>query len=94
MLKKIWYMLEIRAKLIHCFVQKLCITKTIWQTILERKLGKEYEKLVWEDIKNINKDLPTFKHIKEIILTDEPLEKTTTQKVKRFVELKKLEKVK
>lgn len=58
------------------------------------KTQDEYEKLVWEDIKNINKDLPTFKHIKEIILTDEPLEKTTTQKVKRFVELKKLENVK
>lgn len=58
------------------------------------KTEKEYEKLVWEDIKNINKELPTFKHIKEIILTDKPLEKTTTQKVKRFVELKKLEKVK
>lgn len=51
---------------------------------------KEYEKLVWEDIKNMNKDLPTFKHIKEIILTNEPLEKTTTQKVKRFAEIKKL----
>ncbi len=57
------------------------------------KSKEEYEKLVWEDIKNINKDLPTYKHIKEIVLTDEPLEKTTTQKVKRFVELKKLEKV-
>lgn len=56
------------------------------------KTEKEHNKLVWEDIKNINKDLPTFKHIKEIILTDEPLEKTTTQKVKRYVELKKLEK--
>ena len=55
------------------------------------KTEKEYEKLVWEDIKNINKELPTFKHIKEIILTDKPLEKTTTQKVKRYVELKKIE---
>lgn len=54
------------------------------------KTEKEYNKLVWEDIKNINKDLPTFKHIKEIILTDEPLEKTTTQKVKRYEELKSL----
>lgn len=54
------------------------------------KTQKEYEKLVWEDIKSINKDLPTFKHIKEIILTNEPLEKTTTQKVKRFAEIKKL----
>lgn len=58
------------------------------------KPEKDYKKLVWEDIKNINKELPTFKHIKEIIVTDEPLEKTTTQKVKRFVELKKLEKTK
>ena len=58
------------------------------------KPEKEYKKLVWEDIKNINKELPTFKHIKEIIVTDEPLEKTTTQKVKRFVELKKLEQTK
>ena len=54
------------------------------------KTQKEYEKLIWEDIKNINKDLPTYKHIKEIIVTDEPLEKTTTQKVKRFAEMKKL----
>lgn len=56
------------------------------------KTEKEYEKLIWEDIKNINRDLPNFKHIKEIILTKEPLEKTTTQKVKRYVELKKIEK--
>ena len=54
------------------------------------KTQKEYEKLVWADVKNINKDLPAFKHIKEIILTDEPLEKTTTQKVKRFAEMKKM----
>ena len=55
------------------------------------KSGEEYEKLIWKDIKEINKDLPTYKHIKEIIVTDEPLEKTTTQKVKRYVEMKKIE---
>lgn len=55
------------------------------------KSKEEYEKLIWEDVKNINKDLPTYKHIKEIIITDEPLEKTTTQKVKRYVEMKKIE---
>ena len=54
------------------------------------KNEKEYKKLIWEDIKNINKDLPTFKHVKEIIITDEPLEKTTTQKVKRYAEMKKM----
>ena len=56
------------------------------------KTTEEYKKLIWKDIKEINKDLPTFKHIKEIIITDEPLEKTTTQKVKRYVEMKKIEK--
>ena len=55
------------------------------------KTQKEYEELIWKDIKEINKDLPTYKHIKEIIATVEPLEKTTTQKVKRYVEMKKIE---
>lgn len=50
---------------------------------------EELEKLVFEDIKKINKDLPTYKHIKKITLTDEPMEKTTTQKIKRYVEIKK-----
>lgn len=59
-----------------------------------QKTQEEYKKLIWKDIKNINKDLPMYKHIKEIIITDEPLEKTTTQKVKRFAEMKKLEKTK
>ena len=58
------------------------------------KTEKEYKDLIWKDIKEINKDLPTFKHIKEIMITDEPLEKTTTQKVKRYVELKKIENAK
>ena len=44
------------------------------------------------DIKEINKTLPTFKHIKQITITDEPMSKTTTQKVKRYEEIKKAEK--
>ncbi len=56
------------------------------------KQEEEYRKLIWEDIKKINQELPSFKHIKEISITEEPLEKTTTQKVKRFAELKKIEK--
>ena len=31
-----------------------------------------------------------FKKIKELIITTEPLEKTTTQKVKRFKEIEKI----
>ena len=54
------------------------------------KTKKEYKELVWKDIKEINKELPVFKRIKELIITTEPLEKTTTQKIKRFKELDKI----
>ena len=44
---------------------------------------------VWNDIKeNVNHKMPAYKYIREIILTDTPLIKTTTQKVKRHEELK------
>ena len=45
---------------------------------------------MWEDIKEINKNLSQFKRIKELILTTEELEKTTTQKIKRFKEIEKI----
>ena len=54
------------------------------------KTEKEYKDLVWEDIKEINKNLSQFKRIKELILTKEELEKTTTQKIKRFKEIEKI----
>ena len=54
------------------------------------KTEKEYKELIWEDIKEINKTLPVFKKIKEVIITTEPLEKTTTQKIKRFKEIEKI----
>ena len=50
----------------------------------------EYKDLIWQDIKEINKDLSQFKRIKELIITEEELEKTTTQKVKRFKEIEKI----
>lgn len=56
------------------------------------KTQEDYKKQIWKDIKEINKTLPTFKHIKQIIITTEPMEKTTTQKVKRYEEIKKAEK--
>lgn len=56
-------------------------------------LGKDektYEKQIWEEVKNINKTLPIYKHIKEIVVTKEPLIKTTTHKIKRYQEMKKI----
>lgn len=54
------------------------------------KTEEEYKDLIWEDIKVINQELSVFKRIKELIITTEPLEKTTTQKVKRFKEIEKI----
>ena len=54
------------------------------------KSEDEYKEEIWKQIKEINKDLPLFKHIKKIEITTEELEKTTTQKVKRYKELQKV----
>lgn len=48
-----------------------------------------YKNLIFEQIKKINQSLPTYKHIKQIIITDEPMSKTTTQKIKRYEEIEK-----
>ena len=51
---------------------------------------EELREKIWQDIKEINKELPTYQHIKNIIVTDEPMIKTTTAKVKRYEEIKKI----
>lgn len=43
-----------------------------------------------KSIKDINKNLPIYKYIREFILSDEPLIKTTTQKIKRHEEMAKI----
>jgi len=56
---------------------------------------EEYDKLldiIWAKVKEINKTMPTYKAIKEISLTEEELIKTTTQKIKRHEEIKKIQK--
>ena len=51
---------------------------------------EELKKIVWEQIKEINKTFPPYKYIKNLILTDEELIKTTTKKVKRQEEMKRI----
>ena len=51
---------------------------------------EELKETIWKDIKEINKKLTNYKHIKNIIITDEPMIKTTTNKVKRKEEMKKI----
>lgn len=51
---------------------------------------EELKAIIWKDIKEINKTFPKYKYIKNLIITDEPMIKTTTQKVKRYEEMKKI----
>ena len=51
---------------------------------------EELKKVIWEKIKEINKTFPPYKYIKNMILTDEELIKTTTKKVKRNEEIKRI----
>ena len=69
---------------------KIVYDKDIIKDILGDKKEEEYKNIIWNEIKEINKTLPVFKHIKNIDITTEPFVKTTTQKVKRYEELKKI----
>ena len=51
---------------------------------------EELKKIIWEKIKEINKTFPPYKYIKHLILTEDELVKTTTKKVKRHEEIKKI----
>ena len=50
----------------------------------------ELKEIIWKDVKEINSKLTTYKHIKNLVITNEPMVKTTTAKVKRFEEMKKM----
>ena len=52
----------------------------------------KYQELIENDIKNnINKMMPAYKYIRKVIITDEPLIKTTTLKIKRNEEMKRIQ---
>ena len=51
---------------------------------------KDIKEKLWKEVKTINKTMPKYKYIKGITITEEELIKTTTRKVKRNVEMKKI----
>lgn len=50
---------------------------------------EDLKEKIWIDIKNINSTLANYKHIKNLVISDEPMIKTTTNKVKRKDEIEK-----
>ena len=51
---------------------------------------EEIEKRIHEDVEKINDRMPLYKRIKRIFVTDEPMIKTSTSKVRRFLEIEKM----
>ncbi len=69
---------------------KIVYNKELMESLYPDKNKEDYFDIIWQEIKKINKTLPTYKYIKHLIITDEPMIKTTTQKVKRYEEIKKI----
>lgn len=75
----------------------LLVAKIVYdEEEFEKMYGKitsysKKDKLVMDDIKkHVNANLISYKHIKKVILQTEEMEKTTTHKIKRNVELQKI----
>jgi long-chain acyl-CoA synthetase len=51
---------------------------------------EEIKKMIWDNIKEINRTMPTYKYVKNMITTYDDFEKTTTQKIKRYIEIQKI----
>ncbi len=49
---------------------------------------KELKDILWKEVKKVNKEMPAYKYIRDISVTDKELIKTTTQKTKRAEEIK------
>ncbi len=61
---------------------------------IEEKYGstlkeEEIHKIIWEEIKKVNKELTSYKAIKNLEIKKDEFEKTTTMKIKRFAEIAK-----
>ena len=71
---------------------KIVYDKDLMKEIYNVETEEEIYDVLWDKIKEINKTMPEYKYVKKIIVTNEELVKTTTQKIKRHEEMKKIQK--
>lgn len=73
---------------------KICVKVVYDKEVLKEEANIEGEdnikEFIWKKIKEINKSMPAYKYMRELTITEEELIKTTTQKVKRHEEIKKV----
>lgn len=69
---------------------KIFYNKEVAKEKYTDKSEEELYNIIWDEIKELNKTFPRYKHIQKLILSNEELIKTTTKKVKRQEEMKKI----
>ena len=67
---------------------KIVYDETVAQSVFGSNDKKEIQNKIWAEVKKMNKTMPAYKYVREITITDKELIKTTTQKIKRFEEIK------
>ena len=76
------------------------ISKIFVEVVFDREIMKdaykaetdeEIYKALKEKIKIINSEMPMYKSIRGMVITEDPIIKTTTGKIKRYEELKKVQ---
>lgn len=73
---------------------KVCV-KIVYDKELIKELyniegEEEIRDFLWNKVKEVNSLMPKYKYVKEMIITEEELIKTTTLKIKRHEEIKKI----
>ncbi len=67
---------------------KIVYDKDIVKEVYGTDAEKELKDILWKEVKKVNKEMPAYKYIRDIVITDKELIKTTTQKTKRAEEIK------
>ena len=67
--------------------------EAIMQEMYDTTDPDKIREIVSGKVKEINRSMPLYKAIKGVIVTKEPIIKTTTGKIKRYEELKKIQKL-
>ena len=73
---------------------KVCVEIVYDKELIKELYNIEGEEnikeFLWDKVKEVNKLMPKYKYVREMVITEEPLIKTTTLKIKRNEELKKV----
>lgn len=69
---------------------KIVYNEQLLKEVFPEAKKENYYDIILKEVKQINKTMPAYKYIRQIMVTEEPLIKTTTQKVKRHEEIKKI----